>query len=92
MNVKALTPPPKQVLGAAWGPQKDRMDSAIYFALYLVLKAPTGQAIFYLPTDLQNPNLFVPRKPLSESAKRSGWQGFMYDLTTLQNGALIQLL
>lgn len=92
MNVKALTPLPKQVLGAAWGPQKDRMDAAIYFPLYLVLKAPTGQAIYYLPTDLQNPNLFVPRKPLSASAKRAGWQGFMYDLTTIQNGALIQLL
>lgn len=92
MNVKALTPLPKQVLGAAWGPQKDRMDAAIYFPLYLVLKAPTGQAIYYLPTDLQNPNLFVARKPLSASAKRAGWQGFMYDLTTIQNGALIQLL
>lgn len=92
MNVKALTPLPKQVLGAAWGPQKDRMDAAIYFPLYLVLKSPTGQAVFYLPTDLQNPNLFVPRKPLSTSAKRAGWQGFMYDLTTIQHGALIQLL
>lgn len=92
LNVKALTPLPKQILGAAWGPQKDRMDAAIYFSLYLVLKAATGQAIYYLPTDLQNPNLFVPRKPLSANAKRAGWQGFMYDLTNIQDGALIQLL
>ena len=91
MSVKSLTPLPKQVLGAAWGPQKDRMDSAIYFPLFLVLKAPAGQAIYYLPTDFQTPNLFVPRKPLSASAKRAGWQGFMYDLTAIQNNALIKL-
>lgn len=75
MNVKAPTPLPKQVLGAAWGPQKDRMDSAIYFPLYLVLKAPVGPAIYYLPTDFQTPELFAPRKPLSATAKRSGWAG-----------------
>lgn len=92
MSAHALTPLPKQVLGAAWGPQKNRMDSAIYFPLYLVLRAPTAQAIFYLPTDFQSPKLFVPRKPLSASAKRAGWQGFMYDLTAIPNGALIQLL
>jgi hypothetical protein len=92
MNVRVLEPLPKQVLGAAWGPQKDRMDSAIYFPLYLVLKAPAGQAIYYLPTDFQASKLFVPRKPLSENAKRAGWQGFIYDLTAIQHGALIQLL
>lgn len=91
MNVKALLPLPKQVLGAAWGPQKDRMDSAIYFPLYLVLKAPSGSAIYYLSTDFQTPQLFVPRTPLSASAKRAGWQGFIYDLTTVPNGALIKL-
>ena len=92
MRVSALTPLPRQVLGAAWGPQKDRMDSAIYFPLYLVLKAPTVQAIFYLPTDFQSRKLFVPRKPLSASAKRAGWQGFMYDISAIPNGALIQLV
>jgi len=91
MNVKTLTLP-KQVLGAAWGPQKDRMDSGIYFSLYLVLKTTTGQAIYYLPTDFQNSSLFTPRKPLSANAKRAGWQGFMYNLSSVQNGALIQLL
>lgn len=28
---------PNTVLGAAWGPQKERMASAIYFPLFLVL-------------------------------------------------------
>ena len=30
---------PSRVLGAAWRPQKDRMDEGIYFPLYLVLVA-----------------------------------------------------
>lgn len=92
MNVKSLATLPKQVLGAAWGPQKARMDSAIYFPLYLVLKDNSGHAVYYLPTDFQNSNLFVARKPLSATAKRSGWQGFMYDLSAIPIGALIQIL
>lgn len=92
MNVKSLAPLPKTVTGAAWGPQLDRMNSAIYFPLYLVLKAQTGQAIYYLPTDFQIAALFVPRSPLSPRAKRAGWQGFTYNLTVLHNGALIKLL
>ena len=31
---------PKTVLGAAWEPQKERMDAAIYFPLFLVLVTP----------------------------------------------------
>ena len=90
-TVKELSPLPKQVLGAAWGPQKERMDAAIYFPLFLVLKAPTGFAIFYLPTDFQSESLFVPRKPLSASAKRAGWQGFLYNLSAVPEGALVRL-
>jgi hypothetical protein len=29
MNVPAVSPLPKQVLGAAWGPQRERMESGI---------------------------------------------------------------
>lgn len=32
------TPPPK-LLGAAWGPQQQRMEAGIYFPLFLVLVA-----------------------------------------------------
>lgn len=92
VNVKALTPLPTRILGAAWGPQKDRMAAAIYFPLYVVLRSPSSHAIHYLPTDFQSAALFVPRNPLSPQAKRAGWQGFIYDLTALQDGALVQLL
>ena len=91
MNVKSVFCLPKQVLGAAWGPQKERMDSGIYFPLYLVLKTPTESSIYYLPTDFQSQELFAARKPLSSEAKRAGWQGFMYDLTSVPEGAFIKL-
>lgn len=73
---------PTKILGAAWQVQKDRMDQGIYFSLFVVVVHPIHKqrAIFYLPANKQRPNLFVPRKPLSETARRAGWQGFIYDL------------
>src|SRR5258706_12707843 len=49
-TVKDIGTIPKRVLGAAWGPQKERMDAAIYFPLFLVLvsKASKSSAIYYL--------------------------------------------
>jgi hypothetical protein len=80
-RVKNIDQVPKVVLGAAWGPQKARMDSAIYFLLFLVLAGdrPSKFAIYYLSADLQKPDLFKPRSPLSQTARRAGWQGFVYD-------------
>lgn len=74
---------PDTILGAAWPPQKERMDSGIYFPLFVVAVAKTGKqtAIYYLSADLQDSTIFEPRKPLSSTAKRAGWQGFIYKLT-----------
>ena len=72
---------PRRVLGAAWSVQRERMEAGIYFPLFMVLCAPDGRsAIYYLPADLQRPEMFVARKPLSEKARRAGWQGFTYEL------------
>ena len=72
---------PKRVLGAAWKPQLERMDASIYFPLYLVLVESTRNfAIYFLPKELQTREMFVPRKPLSSTAKRAGWQGYEIDL------------
>lgn len=81
------TSPPDNVLGAAWGPQKDRMDAGIYFPLFIVTVAKTGkgEAIFYLPADLQDPDIFEPRKPLGPDARRAGWQGFYYRLAHIKD-------
>lgn len=78
---------PKAVLGAAWGPQKERMDAAIYFPLFLVLVAPgtKNYSIFYLSADLQQPDMFQARSPLSPTARRAGWQGFTYNLRSLRD-------
>jgi len=78
-TVKDVTVIPKAVLGAAWGPQKERMNAAIYFPLFLVLVSARKKfAIYYLAADLQTPKLFKKRAPLSENARRAGWQGFVY--------------
>jgi type II restriction enzyme len=78
---------PKSILGAAWGPQKDRMDAAIYFPLFLVLITSSSKrfAIYYLAADLQQPELFKPRTPLSSTARRAGWQGFIYDTESVRD-------
>lgn len=69
---------PNSLLGAAWGPQKERMDAGIYFPLFIVLVTTDRRkrAIYYLPADLQEPSLFEPRTPLSTTARRANWQGF----------------
>jgi len=94
-NVKALQPLLNQVLGAAWGPQKLRMDAGIFFPMFLVLQASAEFAIYYLSAELQKAELqkklFTVRAPLSATAKRAGWQGFLYNLASLPTGALVRL-
>jgi hypothetical protein len=73
---------PKTVLGAAWGPQNARMQAGIFIPLFIVLTNDdlSRYSIYYLPGDLQLPKMFKSRTPLKDTAKRAGWQGFMYDL------------
>ncbi|MGA2311876.1 MAG: DpnI domain-containing protein [Xanthobacteraceae bacterium] len=86
VTTKDINAVPKTILGAAWAPQKERMGSGIYFPLFLVLvDAKNKYAIFYLPADVQQPSMFRPRVPLSSTAKRAGWQGFVYDLAGSQD-------
>ena len=84
-NVKDIEKLPSSILGAAWKPQEDRMNAGIYFPLYLVLVNKKKYSVFYLSSDLQSKDIFVARKPLSVKAKRAGWQGFMYDISKIQN-------
>ena len=78
---------PDKILGAAWGPQKERMDYGIYFPLFLVLRNTDSktESIHYLSADLQNIKMFEPRTKLKETAKRAGWQGFMYNLQSVKD-------
>ncbi|WP_025897480.1 DpnI domain-containing protein [Sneathiella glossodoripedis] len=91
-KVKDVTVMPKTILGAAWGPQKLRMDAGIYFPLFVVLisKVTIKEfGIYYLSADLQTPGMFIPRKPLSPSAKRAGWQGFYYDMQSVDDALVL---
>jgi type II restriction enzyme len=73
---------PKTILGAAWSVQRERMEAGIYFPLFIVqINDHRKHSIFYLTADMQTPDMFVARRPLSITAKRSGWQGFIYNLT-----------
>jgi len=67
------------------------MEAGIYFPLYLVLKSDEAFSIYYLSADLQPPEMFVARKPLSQNARRAGWQGFYYDLSVLAPGAMVKV-
>jgi hypothetical protein len=96
-QVKACTSPdgvtlPRSILGAAWGPQKERMDAGIYFPLFVVLASQENSrfSIHYLSADLQTPDLFLERKPLGPHARRAGWQGFTYNLAAVR-GRLIMV-
>jgi len=82
-NSKDVSIRPNQIIGAAWEPQKERMQAGIYFPLFLVLvdSSQRQKAIYYLPADLQSPEMFEPRNPLSSTAKRAGWRGFMINLS-----------
>ena len=91
-NVKDINKLPDQILGAAWSVQKERMDSGIYFPLYIVLVNEKKYSIFYLPVDYQEKEIFVKRKPLSSTAKRAGWQGFYYDLSKIDKQTIKRIL
>lgn len=84
-RVKDVEVVPRTVMGAAWGPQRERMASGVYFPLFLVLVSDGATAIYYLSADLQTPEMFKERAPLSVTAKRAGWQGFLYDMTSVRN-------
>ena len=90
-NVKDIEIIPKTILGAAWKPQKERMEKGFFFPLFVVLVKDfktdpvkcSMKSIWYLSKDVQKlhkNDIFEPRKPLSENARRAGWQGFYYNL------------
>jgi hypothetical protein len=75
-------------MSAAWNPQHQRILAGIYNGLYLVgyrQNARTLVRIDYVPPHILEavPEVFEPRKPLSETAKRAGWQGFLLNIGKL---------
>lgn len=78
---------PPRILGAGWEVQHDQIMAGIYHGLYLVGYASSGRLvrIDYVPAHILQaaPDVFEPRKPLRETAKRAGWIGFNYNIEKL---------
>jgi hypothetical protein len=82
------------VLGGAWGPQHHRVIAGIFHPLYVATF--TGRSLLridYVPAHMLSayPSVFKPRTKLSETARRAGWQGFVYDLRELPAVAMQQV-
>jgi len=75
---------PETILGAAWEPQHEQIIAGIYHGLYIVCYDSLDKLlrIDFIPAHILQvtPEVFQPRKPLSETARRAGWQGFMIRL------------
>lgn len=87
---------PNRIMAAAWGPQHQRIIAGIFHALYLVGFRQDGKTLvridFVPPHVLEAcPSVFEPRKPLSSTAKRAGWTGFMLNLSELPAVGRIQV-
>jgi len=68
------------------------MKSHIYPPLFIVtVYKDVPERVLYVPSDLQSPKMFKPRCPLSSTARRAGWQGFVYDLSVLPPGIPVLL-
>jgi hypothetical protein len=85
-TTRTLTAIPNSVLGAGWTAQKQRMDAAIYFPLFLVLATAQTKkyAIYYLSADLQDRRMFQRRRPLSKSAQKAGYVGTKFNLAKVR--------
>ena len=93
-NQKSGEKRPARIVGAAWGPQHERIINGIYHALYVATFVNNRLTrIDYIPAHMleAHPGVYKPRNKLSETAQRAGWQGFMYDLRELPDVGSIQV-
>src|SRR4051812_14615289 len=75
---------PDRILDAAWGPQHEQILAGIFQPLFIAGFDRRGVLvrIDFVPAHIlqASPSAFEPRQPLSPSARRAGWQGFVYNL------------
>lgn len=86
---------PDRILGAAWRPVREQIEEEIFHDLFLVGFSPRGRLVRIERVSAnalrKSPEVFAPREPLRETARRAGWQGFTYDLRRLPFGAREQV-
>ncbi len=83
-------------MSAAWGPQHQRILAGIYHGLYLAGYRQNGRTLVridYVPPHIlkATPQVFEPRNPLSETAKRAGWRGYLLNISKLPDVAFEQI-
>ena len=63
--------------GSCRGPQNERMTAGIYFPLFIVVANAdrSAHAVYYLPADLQQPEMFQQRRPSQANGAPSGMGG-----------------
>jgi hypothetical protein len=68
---------PRSLMGAAGGPENERMTAGIYFPLFIVVANAdrSAHAVYYLPADLQQPEMFQQRRPSQANGAPSGMGG-----------------
>ena len=74
---------PNQILGAAWNPLEERITAGIYHALWIVRMNKRDKKcleIWLITSEAQRPEMFIQRKPLNSTAKKSGWCGYKIDI------------
>lgn len=78
---------PKLIQGAAWKPQKERMDAGVYHSIWVVRADKNCKCCeaWLISSEVQDPNMFIKRKKLSETAKRAGWQGYNIDVESYKD-------
>ena len=78
---------PSRILGAAWGPQHEQILAGIFQPLFIAGFDRSGVLvrIDYVPAHIlqASPGVFEPRSPLKQTARRAGWQGFIYNMSRL---------
>jgi hypothetical protein len=86
---------PVRVLGAAWGPQHQQILDGIFQPLFVVGYSASGSLvrIDYVPAHIlqSSPQVFEPRAPLRSTARRAGWQGFVYNLQRIPEIGIVRM-
>ncbi len=60
-----------------------RLEMKLVPDLFVVVIAETEECrIYFLPKNLQKPEMFRKREPLSSAAKSPGWIGFTIDIAS----------
>jgi hypothetical protein len=81
---------PETLFGAAWGPVQEMIRAGNYPPLFIVQVNDnmTEYSVYFLDATQQDLGIYKPRNPLGPNARRAGWRGFFYNLSTVKERLL----